>query len=39
MLNRLSSDLVGRRFLLRLLDHMVEVRCLGGGQSIPPRVG
>ena len=39
MPNRLSSDFAGRRFLLRLIDHMVEVQCQGEGQSMSSRVG
>ena len=39
MPNRLSSDSVGGRFLLRLIDHTVEVQCPREGQSISPRVG
>ena len=39
MLNRLSSDFVGGRFILRLIDHTVEVQRPSEGQSISPRVG
>ena len=36
--SRLSSDFVGRRFLLRLIDHTVEVQCPIEGKSMSSRV-